>query len=637
MEPIAIIGFALTFPQDAVSPGQFWKMLMEKRCATTEFPPSRMNIDAFYDQKKSAHGAIPLRGGHFIREDLGAFDASFFSMTPTEAAAMDPSQRMLLETAYLAFEAAGIPLERASGTNTSVHTGCFTDDYKLQLPKDTEQIPKYAATGASLAMLANRLSWFFNLSGPSMNIDSACSSSAIAVDHACALLRTEACEMSLVAGCNLTYVHDYTSLLSKMSFLSPDSRCYAFDERANGYARGEGIGVVILKRLSDAVRDRNTIRAVLRSSASNQDARTPGITQPSTKAQEKLIKETYRQAGLSMEYTRFVEAHGTGTKIGDTVEIDALGGAFRAHRSPEDPLYVGAVKTNIGHLEGASGIAGLIKSVLILESGVIPPNANFEHVNHRIDADHLRVSFPTECMPWPGHGLRRISINSFGFGGSNCHMVLDDAFNHLRIHGIQGIHRTLEYPSESVPARADFLRKEVAFPLPVLLPRTVDRKAKLISSLRTPKLLVFSTSDKEGTKRVAQEYDRFLSKMSKEDIDLEAYLDNMTYTLDSCRSLLPWRSHVILDSITASSGLVSRLLAPVHVQSQTIELGYVFSGQGAQWYAMGRELLVFPVFAASIEGATLYLSSLGCEWSAKGNANKLLPSDKNTTALTHGR
>ena len=558
MEPIAIIGFALKFPQDAVSPGQFWKMLMEKRCATTEFPPSRMNIDAFYDQKKSAHGAIPLRGGHFIREDLGAFDASFFSMTPTEAAAMDPSQRMLLETAYLAFEAAGIPLERASGTNTSVHTGCFTVDYKLQLLRDTEQIPKYAATGASLAMLANRLSWFFNLSGPSMNIDSACSSSAIAVDHACALLRTGACEMSLVAGCNLTYVHDYTSLLSKMSFLSPDSRCYAFDERANGYARGEGIGVVILKRLSDAVRDRNSIRAVLRSSASNQDARTPGITQPSTKAQEKLIKETYRQAGLSMEYTR-------------------------------------------------------------------------------IDADHLRVSFPTECMPWPGHGLRRISINSFGFGGSNCHMVLDDAFNHLRIHGIQGIHRTLEYPSESVPARADFLRKEVAFPLPVLLPRTVDRKAKLISSLRTPKLLVFSTSDKEGTKRVAQEYDRFLSKMSKEDIDLEAHLDNMTYTLDSCRSLLPWRSHVILESITASSGLVSRLSAPVRVQNQTIELGYVFGGQGAQWYAMGRELLAYPVFAASIEAATLYLSSLGCEWSAKGNANKLLPSDKNTTALTHGR
>ncbi|KAL8846842.1 MAG: hypothetical protein Q9221_008100 [Calogaya cf. arnoldii] len=617
MEPIAIIGFALKFPQEAVSPGHFWKMLLERRCAMTEFPPSRMNVDAFYDQENSAQGTIPLRGGHFIRENLGAFDASFFSMTPTEAAAMDPSQRILLETAYLAFEAAGISLERASGTHTSVHTGCFTDDYKLQLLKDTEQIPKYAATGASLAMLANRLSWFFNLSGPSMNIDSACSSSAIAIDHACALLRAGDCEMSLVAGCNLTYVHDYTSLLSKMSFLSPDSRCYAFDERANGYARGEGIGVVILKRLSDAVRDRNTIRAVLRSSASNQDAHTPGITQPSTEAQENLIRETYRKAGLSMEHTRFVEAHGTGTKIGDTVEIDALGGAFRAYRTPEDPLYVGAVKSNLGHLEGASGIAGLIKSVLILENGIIPPNANFEHVNHRIDADHLRVSFPVECMPWPGHGLRRLSINSFGFGGSNCHMVLDDAFNYLRIHEIQGIHRTLEYPPESHRVRADFLPKQDAFPLPNVLPRVLDRKAGATTPFRTPKLLVFSASDKDGTKRIAKDYDHYFSNVSQRDIDLEAYLDNVTYTLDSCRSLLPWRSYVVLDSITDTSDLVNRLSAPVHVRPQNLELGYVFSGQGAQWYAMGRELLIFPVFAASIERASRYINSLGCVWSVK--------------------
>ncbi|KAL8769662.1 MAG: hypothetical protein Q9209_004459 [Squamulea sp. 1 TL-2023] len=626
MEPIAIIGFALKFPQEAVSAGQFWRMLKEKRCAMTEVPSSRLNVDAFYDQGKSAHGAIPLRGGHFLQEDLGAFDASFFSITPTEAAAMDPSQRILLETAYLAFEAAGIPLDTLSGTKTSVHTGCFTDDYKLQLLKDTEQIPKYAATGASLAMLANRLSWFFNLSGPSMNIDSACSSSAIAIDQACALLRTGDCEMSLVAGGNLTYVHDYTSLLSKMSFLSPDNRCYAFDERANGYARGEGIGVVILKRLSDAVRDRNTIRAVLRSSASNQDARTPGITQPSTEAQESLIRETYRKAGLSMEHTRYVEAHGTGTRIGDTVESDALGCSFRAYRSPEDPLYVGAVKTNIGHLEGASGIAGLIKSVLILESGLIPPNANFEQINHRIDADHLRIRFPVECTPWPGGGLRRLSINSFGFGGSNCHMVLDDAFNYLRIHNIKGIHRTLQQPPVPlgpVGACADSLRKQAAFPLPVVLPRVLDRKVNPITSIHTPKILVFSASDKEGTKRIAQEYDTFLSKISKEDINLEAYLDNTCYTLDSCRSLLSWRSHVILDSITESNGLVSRLSTPVHVQNQSVELGYVFSGQGAQWYAMGRELLIFPVFAASIEGATHYLSSLGCVWSAKGQLGSI--------------
>ena len=386
------------------------------------------------------------RGGHFIKENLAAFDAGFFSITPTEATAMDPAQRVLLETAYQGFENAGIPLERVSGTSTSVHTGCFTDDYKLQTLSDTEQISRYAATGLSLAMLANRLSWFFTLSGPSVNLDSACSCSGIAIDHACSLLRSGDCEMSLVAGCNLTYVSDYTSILTKMSFLSPHSRCYTFDHRANGYAGGEGVEVVILKRVSDAIRDHNTVRAIIRSSGSNQDARTPAITQPSSKAQERLIRATYRKAGLSMQYTRFVEAHGTGTQVGDTVEANALGDAIKDHRSLVDPLYVGAVKTNIGHLEGASGIAGLIKAVLILELGLIVPNTNFEQINNRIDADHLCLALPSICVPWPTAGLRKVSVNSFGFGGSNAHLILDDAFNYLRIRNLDGIHCTVSRP-----------------------------------------------------------------------------------------------------------------------------------------------------------------------------------------------
>ncbi|KAL8949407.1 MAG: hypothetical protein Q9222_004476 [Ikaeria aurantiellina] len=613
MEPIAIVGVALKFPQDAISPDAFWNMMMEGRCAMTEFPPSRMNIDAFYNPQMSAPNTIPIRGGHFIREDLGAFDASFFSITPAEAAAMDPAQRMLLETAYHAFEAAGIGLDQISGTNTSVHTGCFTDDYKLQLLKDTETIPKYAATGASLAMLANRLSWFFNLSGPSMNIDSACSSSAIAIDASCQLLRSGECSMGLVAGCNLTYVHDYTTLLSKMSFLSPDSRCFAFDERANGYARGEGIGAVVLKRLSDAVRDGNTIRAVIRSSGSNQDAHTPGITQPSSKAQERLIRETYRKAGLSMKHTRFVEAHGTGTKIGDTIEIDALGNAFRNSRDTKGPLHIGAVKTNVGHLEGASGMAGLIKAILVLEKGVIPPNANFERLNPRIDAEFLKVSFPPNAIPWPHHGLRRASINSFGFGGSNCHIVLDDACHYLHDRDLPGIHTTEWLPPNLLDKGLVCLPHSCQ-----ALPGICTEQAESMISLKTPKLLLFSSTDEAGVKRIASQYQQHLNKVLHQDINHVAYINDLAYTLDTCRSMLAWKSHVIVERSNDLKNLAARVSSPVCASTGVPRLAFVFTGQGAQWFAMGRELLHYPVFASSVEAAERYNRSLGCIWSAKG-------------------
>ena len=616
MEPVAVVGLALKFPQDATSLDTFWNMLVEKRCAMTDFPSSRLNVDAFYHPDISQRGTLPLRGGHFIKEDLGAFDTKFFSIAPTEAAAMDPAQRGLLETAYRAFENAGISLERASGSNTSVHTGCFTDDYKLQLLKDPDQIPKYAATGASLAMLANRLSWFFNLTGPSMNIDSACSSSGIALDHGCQLLRSKECDMSLVAGCNITFVSDYTSILTKMGFLSPDSRCYTFDKRANGYARGEGIGVLVLKRLSDALRDRNTIRAVIRSSGSNQDAHTPGITQPSSRAQENLIRETYRKAGLSMEHTRFVEAHGTGTKIGDTIETAAIGNAFRRSRSSKDPLFVGAVKSNIGHLEGASGLAGIIKAILVLETGIIVPNTNFESLNERIDTEYLRLSLPLECTPWPTDGLRRISVNSFGFGGSNSHVILDDAFNYLRTEELPGIHCTACTPPRNLDPKR---RPKIRYNYQELLIQGPEREAP-VGALETPKLLVISAADEGGLARIAAQYQDYLSKKSEADINHIDYINNLAYTLDSCRSALLWRSHMILDSLSDVNRLTQRLSPPVARRANPPRLGFVFTGQGAQWHAMGQELLQFPVYAESVERANVFLGSLGCSWSARGMA-----------------
>ena len=387
---------------------------------------------------------------------------------------------------------AGFPLEKVSGSNTAVYTGSFSDDFKTQTIEDLENLPKYAATGESLALLANRLSWFYNFTGPSMHIDTACSSSLVALDVACQGLRNEESSMvsesdteildlllitfkALVAGCNLVYGLSNTLKMTNMNFLSPDSKCFSFDHRANGYARGEGIGIIILKTLTSAIADGDVIRGIVRSTGCNQDGRTPGITQPSMLAQVALIKQTYRKAGLDLDATRFFEGEwttkawdpisndslsrhqsgalrtcfssrnwvrknhrsslylnnstGHSTAIGDPTEANAIGRVFEPARSKEDPIYFGAVKANIGHLEGASGIAGIIKALLVLEKGVIPGNANFEKINPQIDADALALRFPQEATPWPVRGLRRASVNSFGFGGSNSHAILDDVYH----------------------------------------------------------------------------------------------------------------------------------------------------------------------------------------------------------------
>ena len=388
---IAVIGLSLRFPGDATSSQSFWRLLHEGRCALADVPADRFNVDAFYHPDGRRPGSLPVRAGHFLAEDIGTFDAPFFQISPTEAACMDPQSRALLEIAYLALESAGIGLHQCAGSNTSVFTGCFTDDYKSVILSDTEHEAPYAATGLATSMLANRLSWFFDCRGPSVNFDSACSSSLMAIHSACQSLHSGESSMSLVGGCNLIFDSSFMKMLTNMNMLSKSGRCFSFDSRADGYGRGEGVGVVVLKRLEDAIRDRNPVRAVIRSSAANQDGRTPGITQPSAEAQETLIRQAYRQAGLTMNVTRFFEAHGTGTPTGDPIEANAIGNCFKHFRSSYEPLFVGAVKSNIGHLEGASGIAGFIKTVLVLENGIIPPNSGFQRVNPRIKPKELNI------------------------------------------------------------------------------------------------------------------------------------------------------------------------------------------------------------------------------------------------------
>lgn len=400
-------------------------------------------------------------------------------------------------------------------------------------------------------------------------------------------------------------------ILSNMNFLSPDSRCYSFDSRANGYARGEGFGVLVLKRFVDAVRDGDSIRGVIRSTSSNSDGRTPGIAQPSREAQELLIKETYSKAGLDPRATRFFEAHGTGTAVGDPIEAGAIGGAFAKYRSPEEPLYVGACKSNVGHLEGSAGVAGIIKAILSLEKGVIPPNTNFERLNPMIDAPALNLRFPTEAIPWPTQGLRRASINSFGFGGSNSHAVLDDAYNFLKINGLSGFHNTVATPPSLEQLSLASTNSSTLASEKNVLP---DGGAELDRNSSQPTLLVWSAADEGGIGRLSNAYNEHFKALSLNSDKRARYLSDLAYTLAQRRSILPWKSFAIGHSLSHFQN--EGLSLPKAVRSsRNISLGFIFTGQGAQFARMGRELLAYPIFNNTLQRAQLYLYELGCPWS----------------------
>ncbi|OTB06091.1 hypothetical protein M426DRAFT_55767 [Hypoxylon sp. CI-4A] len=597
LEDIAIVGTGLRFPGDATDPEAFYDMLLRGRSALTETPADRYNLDSFYHPDQERLGAVNVRHAHYLKGDIAAFDAPFFSITPNEAVYMDPQQRGLLETVYHALENSGIPLENAVGSKTSVHIGCFTREYDSVMARDPEIDLKYIATGTGTALLANRLSWFYDLRGPSLTLDSACSSSLNAVHLGCQALKSGEVNMAVAGGCNLFYNPDTMVPLTSLGFLSPDGKCHTFDSKANGYSRGEGFGVVILKRMSDAVRDGDVVRAVIRATSSNQDGRSPGITQPTRQGQVELIREAYDKANLDFGVTRYFEAHGTGTNIGDPIEASAISDVFTPHRSTENPMYVGALKTNIGHLEGAAGIAGLIKAVSVLETGIIPSNLWFEEVNPKIPAHKWHLKFPTQPTPWPQDGLRRASVNSFGYGGSNAHAVLDDARHYMLSRQIEGQHRTVSSPKLADRGLSNGSSSD-------------QRTAKGAQN----RLFLLSANDEDGVRRVTQSYHGYLERQSPFIDDEDSYLNDLAYTLQSKRSQLSWRAGVVATGIES---LKTALLGtPATVRPGTAgRLALVFTGQGAQWPEMGRELLRFPIFKHSLDNADKYLKKLGCSWS----------------------
>ena len=515
---------------------------------------------------------------------------------------MDPQQRLMIEVAYEALEKASLSLEDIAGTKTGVFCGHFTNDYRDMVIRDPEIAPKYTTTGTCKTSLANRISWLFDLKGPSFSLDTACSSSLVAFHLACQSLRTGESDIAIVGGVSLLLNPEMFMYFSNQNFLSPDGKCKSFDISGNGYGRGEGIAAIVLKRVDDAVAGQDPIRAVIRGTGSNQDGHTKGFTLPSADAQSSLINETYRLAGLDFKDTHYVEAHGTGTQAGDTEETSALARTISAEHSFDNRLYIGSVKSNIGHLEACAGLAGIVKSVLILENGVIPPTINHKKGNPKIKFDEWSLEVPTSLTPWPTSGVRRISVNSFGYGGTNAHVILDDAYHYLQGHGLGGnSHTTNNINNGDTP---------------------LNGVGKAVGD--SPRLFTFSAQDKEGLRRIKHALaDHLDNKMKDPNVDSAKYLADLSYTL-SRKTVLQWRTSIIASSF---EDLLEELRDDDNTSmdraSSAPRIGFIFTGQGAQWPQMGMELMEYPVFKESVQAADDYLTAnCECSWSAKEELTK---------------
>lgn len=425
-EPLAIIGMACRFP-GAETLEDFWSLLENAQNTASEAASTRWDAVAVERLTQHNKNKTVTRGNYL--QDIDRFDAGFFGISPKEACAMDPQQRILLETTWQALEDAGVPENELSGRDCGVFIGVSHSDYAGFTINDLESLNAYSGTGNALSIVANRLSYVFNLTGPSMAVDTACSSSLVALHQACQHIRLNECSMAIVGGINLIVSPALNVVFSQANMLSSDGVCKTFDNDANGYSRGEGCGVVVIKRLSDAVRDGDTIQAVVRGSAVNQDGRSNGLTAPNGLSQKRVIERALQAAQVKASDIDYIETHGTGTPLGDPVEFQALADVLGQGRSTDKPCWIGSVKTNIGHLESAAGIAGLIKTVLSLTKNLIPKHLNFEVANTYLNYDaasFLKVA--NKSIPWlPEAATRKAGVSSFGFGGTNAHVILEEA------------------------------------------------------------------------------------------------------------------------------------------------------------------------------------------------------------------
>ncbi len=428
-QPIALIGMGCRFPGEAEDPEKLWRLLRDGGDAIVETPPERWDKEAYYDPDPATPGKTYSRHGGFLRR-VDGFDPHFFGISPREAASLDPQQRLLLEVAWEALEDAGQAPDRLYGSGAGVFVGISSFEFASVMIRslDPKDIDPYFGTGSALSAAPGRLSFIFGLTGPCMAVDTACSSSLVALHLACQSLRRGECDLALAGGVNLMMAPEVNIAFSKARLLAADGRCKTFDAEADGYVRGEGCGVVVLKRLSDALTGGDRVQALIRGSAVNQDGPSGALVVPNGRSQQAVIRQALENAGVSPEELDYVEAHGTGTSLGDPIEVGALGHVFGGDRGPDQPLVIGSVKTNLGHLESAAGMAGLIKVVLCLQHEVIAPHLHYRRPNPQIPWDLVPTVIPTEPMPWPrGERPRLAGLSSFGFTGTNAHVILEEA------------------------------------------------------------------------------------------------------------------------------------------------------------------------------------------------------------------
>jgi acyl transferase domain-containing protein len=428
-EQVAIVGMGCRFPRDISSPESFWSMLLDGRESVGEIPAERWAGYAELGPRYAAAVRRAVRSGHFL-ERVDGFDPQFFGISPREAQLMDPQQRILLEVVWEALEEAGIPPGKLAGSDTGVFVGACTHDYGGQMLEDLPAIDAYSGIGAAGCAVANRISHSLDLRGPSLAVDTACSASLVALHLACQSVLLGESSTALVGGVNLILTPGQSLTLAAAGALAADGRSKSFDSQADGYGRGEGCGVLVVKSRSDAERDGDRILALVSGSAVRQEGRTEGIMAPSAQAQKDVLRAALERAGIAPAAVGYLEAHGTGTRLGDPMETAALGAVYGRGRPTDQPCAIGSVKTNIGHLEGAAGVASIIKTVLALRHAVIPPTVMTDKLNPAIDWDGLGLRVATTAEHWPtgpSKGPRRAGVSGFGYGGTVAHVLLEEA------------------------------------------------------------------------------------------------------------------------------------------------------------------------------------------------------------------
>jgi len=561
-EPIAVIGMACRFPGQADTPAAFWQLLDRGGDGVREVPADRWDVDAFYDADPDAPGKTYTRHGGFL-DDVTGFDAGFFGITPREAASLDPQQRLLLEVSWEALENAGIAPKSMVGSRTGVYVGFSASDFGHLMVNERrlDRVDPYIGTGSAACVAAGRVSFFLGLRGPALAVDTACSSSLVAIDLAVRDLRAGRADVALAGGVNLMLAPMATIYMSKLRALSPTGKCHTFDADADGYVRGEGCGVVVLKRLSAAREAGDRVLAVVLGSAVNHDGRSSGLTVPNIDAQEALLRDALADAQIDSGSVDYVEAHGTGTLLGDPIEVRALGAVYAAGRPADRPLLVGTVKTNFGHLEAAAGVAGFIKVVLALQHGRIPPNLHFRTPNAHIPFRDLGISVVAQGQPWPGRGRPPIAgVSAFGFSGTNAHVLLQAA-------------------TETDPE-----------------PAAVDRPAHV---------LTLSAATPGSLRQLAERFAREFSEHPG------IRLGDAAFTANTGRSHFDHRLAIVARSTEEARTRLSAFVAgsrdPFVVagdlsRRETPRTAWLFTGQGSQYLQMGRRLYQDePTFRASID------------------------------------